>query len=152
MKAISGDGTEGIRPLNEEEKEWLNTFYGEYVNNSFKKDGTDLHTPSEETQEYVDDIRLRLDDYRKRIKSNNMDKEDWVEYGELKDELHEVDYFKNSSDRNNQRNRCLYNDTKKRGRLSKRTMQEFDQNTMEKLEGHDMELAVAVSSKLLWDD
>lgn len=152
MKSITGDGSEGIRALTEEEKEWLNQFYGEYVNNSFNRDGTDIHQHSEEQQERIDDVRFAIDDFRARIKANDMEKEDWIEYNALKDELHEIDYLKNSSDRNNQRNRCLYNETKKRGHLTKRSMAELDQDTMAKLDGHDMEFAVAVNSKLLWDD
>ena len=152
MKSITGDGTPGIRALNEEEAAWLNKFYGEYVNNSLKRDGSDLHQHSEETQDYIDNIRLRISDYRSHIKANKMEKEDWIEYNDLKDELREVDLYKNCSDRNNERNRCLYNETKKRGRLTKRSMKEMDQDTMSKLDGHDLELAVAVNSSLLWDD
>jgi len=153
MKPISGTGAvgEGIRALNDDEKAWLDKFYGEYVNNSFKKDGTDLHSHDEDRQDYIDSIRLRIADYRAMIKKNNMVKEDWIEYNDLKDELFEVDLLKNCSDRNNQRNRCLYNETKKRGKLTRRTMGELDQDTMTKLEGHDLELAVAINTDLLLD-
>lgn len=152
MKSITGDGTEGMRALNEEEAAWLNQFYGEYVNGSFKKDGSDIHAHSEERQECIDSIKEQISEYRIKIKANKMDKEDWIAYNDLKDELHETDYVKNSYDRNNKRNSCLYNETKKRGHLVKRSMKELDQDTIEKLDGHDLEFAVAVNSKILWDD
>ena len=152
MKSITGDGSEGIRALNEEELDWLNKFYGEYINNSFKRDGTDLMTQSEEELEYIQGLRDQISEYRLQVKSNKMSKEDWFEYNRLKDELFEVDNFKNCSDRNNQRNRCLYNETKKRGKMTKRTMAELDQNTIEKLGDSDMEFMVAMNSHLLWGD
>lgn len=48
MKSVTGKG-EGIRGLNEEEKEWLNKFYGEYVNASVNHDDYDsqLHDSEE---------------------------------------------------------------------------------------------------------
>lgn len=42
-------GEEVIRPLTEEEKEWLNKFYSEYYNASLKRDGSDLHDTEDET-------------------------------------------------------------------------------------------------------
>lgn len=145
MKSITGDGSEGLRALNPEEKEWLNKFYGEYVNNSFKKDGSDLHVQTEDQLDILESLRADEKFYKGLIKKDDMTEMDWECYNEVLDQIYELDYRKNCSDRNNARNRCLYNDTKKRGKLTKRTMGELDQNTISKLEGFDLELALAVN-------
>ncbi len=150
MKSVTGDGSEGIRALTVEEKEWLNTFYGEYVNASFTKSDLDIHSHDEGTEQRIMDVRDALTMYKAKIKKNKMAKEDWIAYNDFKDELYEIDYYKNSTDRNNQRNRCLYNETKKRGMLVKRSPKEMDDDTIKKYEGHDLELAIAVNSELLW--
>lgn len=75
--------------------EWLNQFYGEFVNASFKGDGTDLH----DTQE------LKKDCYNK----------------------------------NNSRNRCLYNHTKKTGKLGRVNYKELDEDLERRLQGLDTE-------------
>lgn len=153
MPSITGDKTlEGTRALTEEELDWLDKFYSEYNGASFKGDGTDLHVNDEERQAYIDSIKLRIKDYRVRAKTSKMTKEDWQEFNDLKDELREVDLKKNCYDRNNERNRCLYNNLKMTGSLKRRTMGELDQNTIEKFGYADMELAVALNTDLLDDD
>jgi hypothetical protein len=49
-----------MRPLTEEEKDWLDKFYGEYVNASVPKDGTAMHDTDE----------LRKDCYNKNNARN----------------------------------------------------------------------------------
>ena len=45
------DGNMVIRPLNDEEKAWLNKFYEEFIITSFKKDGSDFHENKEKQRE-----------------------------------------------------------------------------------------------------
>lgn len=45
---ISEDGEQVIRPLNEEEKAWLNKFYEETVVTKFNKDDSDFYSSAEE--------------------------------------------------------------------------------------------------------
>lgn len=42
------DGNELIRPLTDDEKQWLNKFYSEYYNANLKRDGSDLHDTEDE--------------------------------------------------------------------------------------------------------
>jgi hypothetical protein len=42
VKSVDGR-KDGIRPLNQEEKDWLDKFNNEFVNGNFNKDKTDLH-------------------------------------------------------------------------------------------------------------
>jgi len=48
---IGISGTQGIRPLSDKEKSFLNQFYEEYIISSFKKDGKDLHKTDEQRRE-----------------------------------------------------------------------------------------------------
>lgn len=71
----------------------------------------------------------------------------------LKNQLHNtLELAKDCTDRNNARNRCLLNIAKATNALEFRSWEEFDESTIEKLEGFDLELAIAASSELLTKD
>tara|TARA_R100001086_G_scaffold249698_1_gene190431 strand:+ start:4997 stop:5275 length:279 start_codon:yes stop_codon:yes gene_type:complete len=82
-----------MRPLTEEEKDWLDQFYKETVNANFKN--AELITDKEEQRKI---------------------------YGE-----------------NNARNRCLYNQAKKTGKLVKIDPKEYDERTLKRIQGLDLE-------------
>lgn len=87
------DGNYALRPLNEEEKDWLNQYYKEVVN-----------ADRRDSEFYTDD-------------------EEWKKiYGE-----------------NNARNRDLYNQAKKTGKLVKINYKDYDDITIKKLQGLDTE-------------
>lgn len=87
------DGEYALRPLTEEEKDWLNQYYREVVNADRRN--SELYETDEEWKEI---------------------------YGE-----------------NNARNRCLYNQAKKTGKLIKLNYKDYDDITVKKLEGLDTE-------------
>lgn len=71
----------------------------------------------------------------------------------LKNQLHNTkELAKDCTDRNNQRNRCLLNITKSTNQLKFRNWAELDQNTISKLEGFDLEFALAVNSPTLLEE
>lgn len=109
VRSVDGSG-EGIRPLNEEELEWLNKFYSEYV-------GASVSSKDEER---------------------------------LEKQLHNTpELAKDCTDKNNARNRCLYNRSKITDKLKLRSWKEFDQNTMRVLGNYDLELLNLYSSGVL---
>lgn len=107
------DGELVIRPLNHEEKEFLNKFYEETVNANFLHDNElkkikkkideikSLENPSQEQLEKFDYLMMLFLDKSDEVLLHSSDKEQKKLYGE-----------------NNARNRCLYNRAKASGKLA----------------------------------
>jgi len=131
VDGIKRAGEEVIRPLNENEKEWLNKFNGEYYGASFDKDDTkNLHTNN------VDDvtiynIRQDISNLRKlAAKENDVDsaRELYLELEEQINYLREVYPKKKCQDDNNSRNRCLLNTGKATNQVKFIPWETMDQN------------------------
>lgn len=119
----SDDG--GIRPLNEEERAWLNKFNSEYYGASFSKnDKNNLHQ-TKASKKKLDKIKKEIKDLKGQIKTiESKKKKDVDKLTELHDkvkklgETYEYLYPKKScTDANNARNRCLVNKGKATGTL-----------------------------------
>lgn len=127
------DGEQVIRPLNAEEKEWLNKFNGEYYGASFDKDDTNnLHSNR------VDDVtiyNIRQDISRlRKLAAKEADQDEARElYAELEEQieyLREVYPKKKCQDDNNSRNRCLLNTGKATNEVKFIPWESVDQNTL----------------------
>lgn len=126
------DGSEyKMRPLNEEEKEWLNKFNGEYYGAAFdKNDEKNLH------QNLADDVtiyNIRQDISRIRKEAAKEQDPDIARelYNELEDQLNylrEVYPKKKCQDANNERNRCLLNTGKATNEIKFIPWERLDQN------------------------
>lgn len=155
MKSITKKG-QGIRPLTDEEKDYLNEFYGEYINASFGEDNL-MQTP-EENKTKIKELQIEYEILENEIKDldpiENMSERNEMarRMVDIKSEIVELDYKKDSYNRNNARNRCLLNKGKLTNNLEFRSWEEFDQNTINELEGHDLELINAYYAGILDDD
>lgn len=154
VKSVTGKG-EGIRGLNDEEKEWLNKFYGEYVNASFG-DEVLMETP-EENYDKMAELEAERDYLLEEIESMDpirmMDERNELarRVVDIKDQVRNLDYRTDSYSRNNARNRCLLNKGKATNEVEFRSWEEFDQNTIAQLEIRDLELLNAYYAGLLDD-
>jgi hypothetical protein len=131
---------EVIRPLNREEKEWLDKFNKEFYGASFEKDDNEnLH------QNKVDDItlyNLRQDISQLRKDAAKADKDGDTDtarelYNELEnhlDYLREVYPKKKCTDANNARNRDLLNIGKATNEVRFTPWESLDQNTIGNLD------------------
>lgn len=106
---IGVDGKIAIRPLTEEEFEFLKKFNDEFVEGNFKRDSTDLHyTLIQESENEVKDLKERIKELGIKLRENNgyrmlndrkayskYKKNLYKEYEELKEKLKEVDIMGN---------------------------------------------------------
>lgn len=120
-------GNKVIRELNEEEKKWLDEFYRCNVNASFTEK-TDIFTELDEQKRREVKVDLRtikkeIEKIQKEINEHHISINELVEKKALLeddyDKLYSKDIKKQIYDENNSRNRCLYNQAKKRGKLIK---------------------------------
>ena len=109
---LDQDGNYSIRPLTDEEKEFLNKFNGEYYNAEFdSNDANNLHKTKVDTT-VIANIRESLSKLRAKTKRETCPvtlKSLYNEIEELTEYLQEVDPRKGCTDANNARNRCLVN-------------------------------------------
>lgn len=134
MESITNSKEEGIRPLTDEEKDYLNSFYGEYVNASF----TDkpLMKTSKKNQNKIKTLKKEMEDLENKISKLDPIK-DMKERNPLsrrlvgiKSEIVELDAKKDSYNRNNARNRCILNKGKAMNTVELRSWGEFDQDNI----------------------
>lgn len=109
---LDQDGNYSIRPLTDEEKEFLNKFNGEYYNAEFdSNDANNLHKTKVDTT-VIANIRESLSKLRAKTKRETCPvtlKSLYNEIEELTEYLQEVYPRKGCTDANNARNRCLVN-------------------------------------------
>jgi hypothetical protein len=140
VPAISGEkGAEGIRGMNDDEKEWLNQFNKEFVGASFSEDQEkNLQQNTPEEVERIAEIIAEVKGLKNDIKRIDMTSKKYSpEMIEIYERLHEleeerlsIDFKKASYDANNDRNRCVMNIGKMTGRLKLRTWGELDEALM----------------------
>lgn len=66
------NGKRVIRPLNEEEKAWLNKFYQETIITTFKRDGSDLYTEDEDRKAFYRENNKRNTCLYNKLKKTGM--------------------------------------------------------------------------------
>ena len=127
------DGEHVIRPLNEEEKEWLNKFNGEYYGASFdKNDDNNLHANR------ADDVTIynvredisRLRKLAAKESDSDIAREYYEELEEQIEYLKEIYPKKKCQDDNNSRNRCLLNTGKATNNVKFIPWETMDQNIL----------------------
>lgn len=132
-----GNGKEVIRPLNEEEKAWLDQYYGEHVANSDRS-----LNPTEEIMQYMkqkSQIKKEIAKIRReeKVKTNSQ-----IEYkkAKIKEIEGALDFLREEAgvfnptceeqralySTNNSRNFCVYNNRKARGMLLDLTTETYD--------------------------
>lgn len=94
-KGIKGfDGEQAIRPLNEEEKAYLEKFNDEFINGNFVKDGTDLHhNLIEDNKKEIKSLKRKLKKVNNELNDDNsgwrtMNGEEREAFSRRKEELH----------------------------------------------------------------
>ena len=141
-----------MRPLNDEEKEWLNKFNGEYYGASFdKNDDNNLHS------NLADDVTIynvRQDISRlRKLAAKEQDTDQAREYYEELEEqieyLKEIYPKKKCQDDNNSRNRCLLNTGKATNQVKFIPWETMDQNIYGDL---DVELLYILNDMEIEDD
>jgi phage tail tube protein FII len=139
VESISGDKTEGIRAMNNEERDWLNQFNKEFVGASLSKNNDkNLHKVTDEQLKRVAELKKDIRKVKNTIKRMEAStkkyseeiKEEYRKLHLLEEERVEIDYSKQIYDANNDRNRCTTNIGKMTNKLKFRTMGEMDQNLM----------------------
>lgn len=134
MESITNSKEEGIRALKDDEKDYLNSFYGEYVNASFSD--KPLMKTSKKNINKIKLINKEIEELEERI--SNLDPiKDMKERNplsrrlvDLKLEVVELDAKKDSYNRNNARNRCILNKGKAINTVELRSWGEFDQDNI----------------------
>ena len=125
------DGGYGIRPLNEEEKDWLNKYYKEVINTNGLQDGVpkellalNRKLRKAYTKAKNDKNQPVMDVLKRSIEICEQDIEECRENaGALYPSCEDVrDLYRE----NNHRNRCIYNQRKARGMLLELDVQEYD--------------------------
>jgi hypothetical protein len=119
---LDDEGNMAIRPLNEDEKKWLNKFYEEEVHTNFLYD-RELRNVQEEIKmlegkKDPTDEDLERHSYLKLIQ---IDRSDEVLLNPTEEDRKAV-YSKN-----NARNRCIYNRAKSEGRLCEYKPEVYDE-------------------------
>lgn len=144
--AYDSKGRRVIRPLNEEEKEFLNSFYEEVVNANFMHDKQlrKIHNQIKELKNR-DDLTTQEESKLETLQSEYYKRADEVLlYTDHEDQ-------KKLYGENNARNRCLYNRTKSIGildELNDGTYDEYHKNIYSNPEAADKLLINKVESKL----
>jgi len=135
MSSITGDkSVESIRALDNEEKDFLNDFYGEYINASFSDHP--LNKTSNENKKKIVKLKEESESLEKQIKKldpvKDMKKRNPLSRRlvDIKSEIIELDAKKDSYNRNNARNRCVLNKGKAINTVEFRNWGEFDQDTI----------------------
>jgi hypothetical protein len=130
VKSVDGV-SEGIRGLDDSEKEWLNRFNKEYYGASFEEDDSqNLHqrTASDEeilaVRDYISDLRKRA----AKEKEPELAAELYEELEMMVDQLSEMHPQKKCTDSNNARNRCLLNKGKATNEVKFIPWETVDQN------------------------
>ncbi len=122
-----------IRPLNEDEKEWLNKFNGEYYGASFDKDDTNNLHNNRVDDVTIYNIRQDISELRKLAAKESDPDEARELYAELEEQieyLKEVYPKKKCQDDNNSRNRCLLNTGKATNEVKFIPWETMDQNIL----------------------
>ena len=139
VKSVDGVN-EGIRGLEDSEKEWLNKFNKEYYGASFEEDDSlNLHQKTVADEEILA-ARDYISDLRKRAAKEKDTDEAAKLYEELEftiEQLAEMHPQKKCTDANNSRNRCLLNKGKATNEVKFIPWESVDQNVIGQL---DLEL------------
>lgn len=140
VESINEDGTEGIRPMTDEEKEWLNQFNKEFVGASFSENESEnLHQRTPKQLRRIEKLKKEIrasKDIIKRMEASTKKyseeiKKEYKKLHKLEEERLAIDYKKQCTDANNDRNRCVTNIGKMTNKLKFRTMGEIDQDNLE---------------------
>jgi predicted RNase H-like nuclease (RuvC/YqgF family) len=140
-------GNEIMRALNEEEKQWLDDFYAGHVNASFVEKNSAFELLEEEDRvalrQEIKTLKKASEELQRRINElviecNELQEQREVINAQI-EELSLQDQKKRSYDANNARNRCLYNQAKKTGKLIKLNYKDYDDRTVKMLQGLDLE-------------
>jgi len=124
---------DGIRALNDDEKEWLNTFNKEFYGASFEKDDTlNLHKKKASDGEIqaLRDYITSLRDTVRDEKDSDVARELYEEIEMKVEELCEMYPQKSCTDANNARNRCLLNYGKATNEVKLIPWESLDQSTI----------------------
>ena len=118
----NSDGEMVIRPLNNEELDWLDKFFAGDLNASFSEYNSDMFELSEEEVTVCDNIQKELAKVRNRLaKHRKLDVEEVRELHTRKRELQDLYYSINKKadayQRNNKRNQDLYGKLRCMGKL-----------------------------------
>lgn len=113
-------GNQLIRPLNEEEKAWLDKFYSESVGAAFSKSDNIHKTLSKEEKnrlkKRIKQLRERVSELRKDYNGHILRlKEIKVEVSKIQEDIEKINKNNGTKicyDANNQRNRCVFNKAK----------------------------------------
>jgi len=148
------NGNTVIRALEPSEKEWLDKFYSEHVNASFCETNTLHDVRSKEDRVKIKE-RVKILKKERQVLQKDINKaitemnamelnnlELNKEIRRIDDELTMLvaeDQKKQCTDANNARNRCLYNQAKKTGKLVKLNYRDYDDHTVKSLNGYDLE-------------
>lgn len=124
VASIVDPSKEGIRALTEDEKQWLDTFYRQDLIASWKEeeehvvDEVLLASKHEELKE-VQALIKKKNPRRKNLTEDEMEQMRMIYdmYYLLKEDIRKLDRKKDSFDRNNERNRCMYNMARKTGKM-----------------------------------
>jgi seryl-tRNA synthetase len=152
-------GKQVMRPLTTEEKSWLDQFYKENLNASFAEKGNLNEVLEDKERKKVKKQLKKLRDESAKIqkeindnivKNNKLAAKRADVEKEIK-ELLETDKKKRAYDENNARNRCLYNQSRKTGKLIKLSNDDYDQFSVEWMEKYDWENLI-VNDRDLWGD
>lgn len=168
VNGIKGEGGEyALRPLNDNEKAWLDKFYGEHVGASFCEKNTLHRTISTEeaqklrkntkekkleaakVQKKINQKITKVNQLLIDIKQLKKDKEVADKALSIAEDELSLDQKKQCYDANNARNRCLYNQARKTGKLVKLQPEEYERTFLEQLNEYDLELLVVNDKDLL---
>jgi hypothetical protein len=128
-----------IRPLTNEEKQWLDSFYNEYVNVNLK----DSLIHDVMTEDQRKSLKNEVKKLNKRIKANQQQINKLIiENNVLKNEvveLKKLDYKGDIISAHNARNTCAFNFSKKTYQQVSLDEFEYDDWVMKQWEGYDLE-------------
>jgi len=108
----------------------------DYIDGIYSEDGKEIMRP------LTDEEKGWLDQYYKEVVNANLKNSKLYKDGEDKKKIY---------NENNARNRCLYNQAKKTGKLVRIDPAEYDKRTLKILKDYDLEHVVVNDSDLLKD-
>lgn len=142
MPSITGDGSQGIRPLTDEEKDWLDNFYRQDLIASWKPDESGLIEGSEEFVAKIEkSLKKAKNSLKAAVKKKDVElvRELNATIDELNEEYRKLNRKIDSYRRNNERNRCLHNQSKKTGKLVYVDYRSLDEDDATRLNGLELE-------------
>jgi len=154
-----GKGKQIMRPLSSEEKQWLDKFYKENLNASFaEKDNLNDVLEEKERKllkKQIKKLRLESETLQKQVNANiTQNNELTIQRNNVEKQIQDLldkDKKKRAYDENNARNRCLYNQARKTGKLVKLSNDDYDQFSVDWMERYDWE-NIIVDDRDLWGD